>query len=98
YNGGPTADQNSFVCAPNSWTNAADVAGKIALVDRGVCGFAVKALNAQNNGAVGVIVANNTGGIVPLNMGASGVPAIDSAVTIPALSATQNDGAAVKTQ
>src|SRR5262249_22021130 len=32
----------------------------IALVDRGTCTFAVKALNAQKAGAAGLIVANNT--------------------------------------
>ncbi|WP_437684846.1 M36 family metallopeptidase [Sorangium sp. So ce176] len=36
-----------------------DVAGKIALVDRGGCAFAVKAQNAQAAGAVGVLIANN---------------------------------------
>ena len=30
------------------------MAGKIALVDRGTCGFAVKVKNAQNAGAIGV--------------------------------------------
>ena len=49
----------SFVCAPNSWPNAAQINGKIALVDRGTCGFAIKVKNAQVNGAIGVIVANN---------------------------------------
>jgi hypothetical protein len=36
--------------------NAAAVAGKIALVNRGACEFGVKALNAQNAGAKAVIV------------------------------------------
>jgi Zn-dependent metalloprotease len=52
----------SFVCAANSWPNAAQVAGKIALVDRGTCGFAVKVKNAQLQGATGVIVANHSAG------------------------------------
>ncbi len=81
----------SFVCAANSWTNAAQVAGKIALVDRGTCGFVVKAKNAQVNGAIGVIVANNTSGIV--NMAG-----VDPTVTIPALSILQSDGNAIKAQ
>jgi hypothetical protein len=34
------------------------VSGKIVLLDRGTCGFSVKALNAQSAGAVGVIVGN----------------------------------------
>jgi len=40
-------------------TNAAAVAGNIALVDRGTCGFIVKVKNAQNAGAIAVVgVAN----------------------------------------
>ena len=37
-------------------------AGSIALVDRGFCGFVVKAANAQASGAVGIIVVNNVAG------------------------------------
>ena len=33
--------------------------GKIALVDRGTCPFVVKVKNAQNAGAIGVVVADN---------------------------------------
>lgn len=40
------------------FVNAAAVAGKIALVDRGGCGFKFKARNAELNGAIGVIIAN----------------------------------------
>jgi Zn-dependent metalloprotease len=86
---GPT-----FACTANSWTNAADVAGKIALVDRGVCGFSIKAHNALLNGAVGVIVANNVAVPAVLNMGVTAgfVP------EIPALMISQSDGNAIKTQ
>jgi len=38
------------------------VAGNIALVDRGTCGFIVKVKNAQNAGAIGVLVADNVPG------------------------------------
>ena len=48
------------------------IAGKIALIDRGTCNFRSKALAAQNAGAVGVIIANNTSG-APNNM--TGTPA-----------------------
>ncbi|BDG01028.1 myxosortase-dependent M36 family metallopeptidase [Anaeromyxobacter oryzae] len=61
-----------------TWVNAAAVTGKIALVYRGTCGFAVKAKNAQLNGAAGVIIANNTTGVA--NMGG-----VDGTVTIPAV-------------
>jgi PA domain len=66
-------------CTP--LTNAAAVSGRIALVRRGTCGFAVKAKNAQNAGAIGIIIANNgaaTGG--PIGLGG-----VDATVTIPAI-------------
>lgn len=43
---------------------ANDLTGKIAVVDRGGCDFTEKVLNAQNKGAIGVIVLNNTGSTV----------------------------------
>lgn len=49
-------------------TNAVDVAGKIALIYRGTCEFGVKALNAQNAGAHGVLIVNNVPG-APIAMG-----------------------------
>lgn len=36
-----------------------DLAGKIALIDRGNCNFTDKVLNAQAAGAAGVVIANN---------------------------------------
>jgi len=39
--------------------NAADVAGKIAVIRRGSCAFSAKIQNAQDAGAIGVIVANH---------------------------------------
>ncbi len=39
--------------------NAAELVGAIALIDRGDCRFVDQAKNAQNAGAVGVIIANN---------------------------------------
>jgi hypothetical protein len=70
----------------NAFTNAADVAGKIAIVRRGTCGFVVKAKNAQNAGATGVIIANNQAG------GAIGLGGADPTVTIPAISISQDLG------
>ena len=69
----------------------ADVAGKIAIVDRGTCGFAVKAANIQAAGGIGMIVANNAAGNQPPGMGGS-----DPNVTIPAISVTQADGSLLK--
>src|SRR5690606_19097629 len=53
-----------------------DVAGRIALIDRGTCVFTQKALNAQMAGAIGVVFANNVTGLFT----AGGT---DPAVTIP---------------
>ncbi|HEU4405342.1 MAG TPA: M36 family metallopeptidase, partial [Polyangiaceae bacterium] len=54
--GGPpgTATDGCEPFAANS------LAGKIAVVDRGRCAFAEKALNAQGAGAVGVVIVNNS--------------------------------------
>lgn len=39
--------------------NAGQLEGKIAIIDRGVCEFGLKALNAQEAGAIGCIIVNN---------------------------------------
>lgn len=62
--------------------NAADIAGKFAIADRGTCTFAVKAKNAQNAGAIGVIIANNASGLP--GMGGS-----DASITIPSIGVPQ---------
>lgn len=49
-----------------------DVAGKIALIDRGSCEFGRKALNAQNAGAVGVIICNFEEALLTMAAGAVG--------------------------
>jgi hypothetical protein len=74
--------------------NGAAVAGKIALVDRGTCSFALKIANAQAAGAIAVVVANNAGdGLLTMadTPGATPLP-----YTIPSLFVTQADGAALK--
>lgn len=48
----------SFACAPLSKGNGAEIAGKIVLIDRGSCEFGDKAKNAQDNGAIAVIICN----------------------------------------
>jgi bacillolysin len=65
-------------------------AGEIAIADRGVCGFAVKAAFAQAAGASGILIANNAPGAAP------GLGGVDPTVTIPVLSVTQDDGGAIK--
>jgi len=74
------------------FANAAAIAGKIALIDRGTCGFAVKAKNAQSSGAIGVIIVNNIAGAAP------GLGGADASVTTPTLSVSQSDGNLIKGQ
>lgn len=70
-------------------TITSDVAGKIALIDRGNCFFSSKVLNAQQQGAIAVLVVNNQDGSDYLNM--SGGDAADQ-VTIPSFFVLRNDG------
>ena len=76
-------------------TNAAAVAGKIALVERGTCGFAVKARNATNAGAVGVIIYNNAANAAAAPPGMADDGINGAFVTIPTVSVTRNDGLAI---
>jgi len=76
-------------CSP--LTNAGAVNGNIALVDRGTCGFPVKARNAQDAGALAVLVANNVAGSPPPGLGG-----IDPTITIPTVSITQADANTIK--
>lgn len=80
-----------LACSPLSPANAAAVSGKVALVDRGVCGFTVKVKNCQDAGALGVIVADNVAGSPPPGMGGS-----DPTITIPSLRVTLADGNTLK--
>ncbi|ACG74521.1 protease-associated PA domain protein [Anaeromyxobacter sp. K] len=70
---------------------AAGVAGKIALVDRGACGFAVKVKNAQDAGAIAVIVADNVAGGPPAGLGGA-----DPSIVIPSVRVTLADGNALR--
>jgi hypothetical protein len=80
----PTSD------ACSALQNAAALSGKIAMVDRGTCAFAMKVQAAQDAGAIGVIVVNNVAGPAS-SMGGSG-----PAVTIPSVMISQADGVTLK--
>ena len=67
----------------------APIPGNIVLVDRGTCAFAVKVKNAQDAGAIGVLIANNVAG--PLSPGGA-----DPTITIPSLGITQALGAQLR--
>jgi hypothetical protein len=77
--------------ACSALTNAPAIAGKIALVDRGNCNFTVKVKNAQNAGAVAVIVADNNGSESPIGMGGT-----DATITIPSVLVSLSDGARLR--
>jgi len=69
-----------------------DLTGKIALIDRGNCDFVVKVLQAQEAGAIGVVVANNEATAI-FNMGDNGNGQM---VTIPAVMVDLSVGTAIK--
>ena len=73
-------------------TNGPAVSGKIALIQRGTCAFAVKVKNAQLVGALGALIYNDTNDGTPAPMGGS-----DATVTIPSLGINYTDGTAIRT-
>ena len=83
-------DMASDACQP--LVNAAQVAGKIALIDRGGCTFLAKVRAAEAAGAIGVIIANHTAGVGVITMGGL------ETVAIPAVMVSFEDGAAIKSQ
>ncbi|MGH2670718.1 MAG: PA domain-containing protein, partial [bacterium] len=74
----------------------ANPAGKIALIERGLCRFDNKIAWAQLNGAVGVVVYNSVAGIItmggasPVNAGSPAV--IGTLITIPAVFVERTTG------
>src|SRR5664280_328936 len=56
-----------------------NVAGKIALIDRGTCTFVIKAKNAQHAGAIAAIIVDNVAG------GVAGMGGTDATITIPSV-------------
>jgi hypothetical protein len=70
--------------------------GQIAVIDRGTCSFKTKTLNAQNAGAIAVIIVNNVAGSPAPGLGDD--PTIVTPITIPTVSLTQTDGNLVEAQ
>lgn len=91
YYNDDAAGNTHYACNPP----ANSVSGKVALIDRGFGGavctatvpFTVKVKNAQNAGAIAVIMVNNVPG-APIVMGGT-----DNTITIPAVMISQSDGA-----
>ena len=69
-----------------------NVAGKVALVDRGTCTFAVKAQNAQDGGATALLIANTVaGGSAAFSPGGTA-----PSIVIPVVGISIGDGAQIK--
>jgi Zn-dependent metalloprotease len=79
---GPTVNDG---CSP--YTNAAAVNGKFAYVDRGTCGFQIKANMAVAAGATGIVVGTNS---------AAALISMSGVSTIPGVMITQAKGAEIK--
>lgn len=65
---------------------AGSLTGKIALIRRGTCGFHDKARNAQEAGAIGAVIYNNTTGLQNITV------AGPIAINIPVVSIPADDG------
>ncbi|HWH82983.1 MAG TPA: PA domain-containing protein [Burkholderiaceae bacterium] len=92
----PVVDQangTGLACNPLSALNALAVKGNVAMVDRGVCTFNVKAANVQAAGAIAMIVVDNVAGSPPPGLGGT-----DATITIPSVRITLADGTALKAQ
>ncbi len=80
-------------CSPLA--NAAAIAGQIALVERGQCGFAVKARNATEAGAAAVVIYNNAANAATAAPGRAGARINDAFVLVPTVSLRRADGLAI---
>lgn len=94
WGGAITAVINGDIAVANPYKGCSaitGVTGKIALIERGDCEFGAKAKNAQDAGAIAVMIVNNIDG-GPVGMGAG---AVGGSVTIPVFMISKDDGAAI---
>lgn len=89
---GPLLDTHSLGCAPFP---AGSLNGYIVLVDRGTCGFANKALDAQAGGAIGVIVVSQAGN-PPGGASCALSPDQCASIRIPLIVISNQDGAQLR--
>ncbi|GAA3575891.1 hypothetical protein GCM10022395_26090 [Snuella lapsa] len=73
-------------------TNGASINNKIAVIERGSCNFTVKVKNAQDAGAVAVLMVNNVTG-APIEQGGE-----DATITIPSAMISKEEGQAIIAQ
>lgn len=76
----------------NTITNTSELNGKIALVDRGTCQFVDKVKNAQDAGAIAVIIVNNASGN-PFTMSGS-----STGINIPSIMISRANGDILKNE
>ncbi len=67
------------------------MSGKVCLISRGTVDFATKVMNCQNSGGVGAVIYNNVAGAFGGTMGTT-------VSSIPSVTASDTDGAAMKLQ
>ena len=72
--------------ACNSLTNGSAISGNIAVIERGECAFVDKVKNAQNAGAIAVLIVNNVSG-PPIIQGGD-----DTTITIPSVMISKDEG------
>jgi uncharacterized repeat protein (TIGR01451 family) len=75
--------EGSKGCNPSP---AGALAGKIAMIDRGLCDFSQKVYNAQEAGAIGAIICNFEEGVIGMGAGANAAQ-----VTIPSVFIASGD-------
>ena len=81
----PTSD-----ACETPFVNAAEIRGRIALIDRGNCNFDDKVKNAQDAGAIAAVIVNSSGdNLVTMN-------GSNTSITIPSFFIGQTDGAVLK--
>ena len=97
---GEMALANDGTALPNSPSNAceplvngAEVAGRIAVVDRGTCSRAIKVKNCQDAGAIAVVVVDTLPGCP-----AVGMSGYDPSIVIPSVQVMADDGNGIKSQ
>jgi len=86
-----TAPDLGLACDPLTVVNARAVRGKIALIDRGGCGFDLKLRHVQDAGAIGAIVVDNADTAPPAGMSGDAVD-----IYIPSLRIALADGRRLK--
>lgn len=95
---GPVGSEAARACLADPDANPPVVAapapeaseGQALLVERGVCSFHSKALNAQQAGYEAVVIYNNEAGVINATV------AGDPSITIPAVTVLQEDGLALQ--